>query len=133
MEYQAYVAAMQQVSDQVDAGRYDEALTGLRALLDSDLLDRDKSVICVNMAVVLDKQGKVSEALAWYDRGIGYERPHRHFFVAEQKAAYLVAQQRREEALDLYESLVRERSINEGEKYRFAHNISVLREQLGRR
>lgn len=132
MEYQAYVEAMQRVARQVDDGQYDEALAGLQALLQSDLLDRDKSIVCVNTAVVLDKQGKVSEALAWYDRGIDYERPHHRHFVAEQKAAYLVGQQRAAEALDLYEALVRDRSIDEGERQRFTHNIGILRSQLGR-
>ncbi len=132
MEYQVYVDAMQRVADQVDAGQYEDALAGLRVLLESDLLDRDKAIVCLNTAVVLDKQAKVSEALAWYDRGVDYERPHRRCFVAEQKAAYLIAQQRADEALAIYESLVRERSIDEGEKNRFAHNIGILRQQLGR-
>jgi len=133
MDYQAYVDAMQRVSEQVDAQQYDDALAGLRTLLDSDLLDADKAVLCINMAVVHDKLGKTSEALAWYDRGIDYERAYRRHMVAESKAAYLYAGGRGAEALSLYESLVRERSLGEAEKQRLAHNVESLRAELAKR
>jgi len=124
---------MQRVSEQVDAQQYDDALAGLRTLLDSDLLDADKAVLCINMAVVHDKLGKTSEALAWYDRGIDYERAYRRHMVAESKAAYLYAGGRGAEALSLYESLVRERSLGEAEKQRLAHNVESLRAELAKR
>lgn len=133
MDYQAYVDAMQLVADQVDAGKYDDAIAGLRALLNSDLLDADKAVMCINMAVVCDKQGKASEALAWYDRGMDYERAYRRHMVAEQKAGFLYTSGRREEALEIYESLLRGRSLTEHEQDRIAHNVTALRAELGRR
>jgi tetratricopeptide (TPR) repeat protein len=133
MDYQAYVDAMQRVSDQVDAQRYAEAVTGLRRLLDSDLLDADKAVLCINMAVVHDKMGKASEALAWYDRGVDYERAYRRHLAAESKAAYLYTSGRPGEALSLYETLLRERSLGEADKQRLAHNVTSLRAELGKR
>jgi len=80
-----------------------------------------------------DKLGKTSEALAWYDRGIDYERAYRRHMVAESKAAYLYAGGRGAEALSLYESLVRERSLGEAEKQRLAHNVESLRAELAKR
>jgi predicted negative regulator of RcsB-dependent stress response len=133
MDYQAYVDAMQQVSNQVDAGQYDDAIAGLRALLNSDLLDADKAVMCINMAVVYDKQGKASEALAWYDRGMDYERAYRRHMVSEHKAGFLYTAGRREEALEIYESLLRGRALTEHEQARIAHNVTQLRAELGRR
>jgi len=130
MDYPAYVDAMQKVSNLVDEQRYDEALVDLRALLDSDLLDRDKTILCINMAVIYDKMAKPAEALGWYDRGQDYDRSYRSHMAAEHKAGYLVAQNRPVEALAIYETLARERSIGEAEKQRFAHNVEVLRAQL---
>lgn len=132
MDYDAYVNAMQQVSNQVDAGQYDAAVAGLRALLDTDLLDADKAVLCLNMAVVHDKMGKASEALAWYDRGIDYERAYRRHMVAEHKAGFLYTSGRHAEALSAYESLARDRSIGEAEKQRYEHNVQALRKEMGR-
>ncbi|HEV7735021.1 MAG TPA: hypothetical protein VGR62_22820 [Candidatus Binatia bacterium] len=132
MDYDAYVAAMQAVSKLVDEQQYDEALAGMRTLLESDLLDRDKSILCLNMAVVYDKMAKPSEVLAWYDRGMDYERNYRPHLLLEHKAGYLIAQNRQAEALAIYESLLRERSIDEAEKQRFSHNVGILRTQLGR-
>lgn len=133
MDYRAYVDAMQVVSDQVDAQQYDDAIAGLRRLLNSDLLDADKAVMCINMAVIHDKMQQASEALAWYDRGMDYERAYRRHMVAEQKAGFLYTSGRREEALGIYESLLRERSLNEHEQDRIAHNVTALRAELGRR
>jgi tetratricopeptide (TPR) repeat protein len=133
MDYQAYVDAMQIVSDQVDAAQYDDAIAGLRTLLNGDLLDADKAVMCLNMAVIYDKMGKPSEVMAWYERGMDYERAYRRHMVAEHMAGFLATQGRAAEALELYESLLRERSLNEHEQDRIAHNVGVLRAPLGRR
>jgi predicted negative regulator of RcsB-dependent stress response len=132
MDYQAYVDAMQVVANQVDAGQYDDAIAGLRGLLNSDLLDADKAVLCINMAVVHEKMGRPSEVLAWYDRGMDYERAYRRHMTAEQKAGFLVNAGREAEALEIYESLLRERSLSEHEQQRIAHNVGILRAQLGR-
>ena len=133
MDYEAYVDAMQRVSNQVDAQQYAEALAGLRSLLESDLLDADKAVLCINMAVVHDKMGEASDALAWYDRGIDYERAYRRHMAAEHKAGYLHTSGRSAEALSLYESLLRERSLGEAEKKRLAHNVESLRAHLAKK
>jgi len=62
-----------------------------------------------------------------------YERAYRRHMVAESKAAYLYAGGRGAEALSLYESLVRERSLGEAEKQRLAHNVESLRAELAKR
>ena len=87
MDYRAYVDAMQLVSDQVDAQQYAEAVTGLRRLLDSDLLDADKAVLCINMAVVHDKMGSPPRRSP--GTIVDYERAYRRHLAAESKAAYL--------------------------------------------
>lgn len=132
MDYQHYCDAMQAVSDQVDAGQYDDAIAGLQALLNSDLLEADKAVLCLNLAVVYDKLGKTRDVQGWYDRGMDYERTYRRHMVAEHRAGWLYTSGRHDEALSAYEELARGRSLAEGEKQRLDHNVATLRAQLGR-
>jgi len=132
MDYQHYCDAMKRVADQVDAGQYDDAIAGLQALLNADLLDADKAVCCLNLAVVYDKLGKTRDVEGWYDRGMDYERSYRRHMVAEQRAGWLYTSGRHDEALSAYEDLARDRSISEAERQRLDHNVAALRTQLGR-
>lgn len=131
MDYPTYVDAMQRIATLVDQRSYDEALTEIRTLLASDLLDRDKGVLCINMAVIYDKLEQPTDALEWYDRGIGYERTYRSHMVAEHKAAFLVAHGKHAEGLRLYDELKRDRSLGESDKHRLTQTVTALRKQLG--
>ena len=127
MDYPAYVDAMQRIATMIDEQRYDEALTELRELL----LDRNKAVLCINMAVIYDKLAQPTDALEWYDRGVVYERTYRSHMVAEHKAGFLMSQGRHGEALRLYDELRRDRSIGESDKHRLTQTLAMLRKQLG--
>jgi predicted negative regulator of RcsB-dependent stress response len=115
----------------VDGGDYDDALTVLRPLLECELHDVHKSIVCVNMAIVHGTKGETADALACYERGVGFERRHGRFFVAEQKAAYMAEQGWTSDSLTLYERLLSEPSLTDEDAERLRHNINVLKERLG--
>ena len=94
MKYPEYVEGTQRAAELVQAGQYDEALEILNRLLGGDISDIDKSIMCLNIAVVYDKLNASDRALEWHDRGIVYERPYARSFVALHKAGYLATQGR---------------------------------------
>lgn len=106
MLYDDYVNKAQEASKAVDAKDYDAALEILKDLVQSDLPDLDKSMMCFNLAVVWEKKGNSLESLRWYDRAIQFEKPHHRYFAQLEKAAYLVSIGRKEEALSIYQALL---------------------------
>lgn len=115
----------------VENSAYDDAVTVLRPLIECELHDLEKSMVCVNMATIYGLKGQDSDALIWYDRGINYERPHARFFVAERKAAFLAEKNWNSDSLALYERLLTEPSLTDDDRERINHNISLLKERLG--
>ena len=114
----------------VDRGDHDDAFLVLRPWLDTGLSAFHKGIVCVNLAVVSDLRGREEEALAWYDRGIEYEKSEGRIFVAENKAAYLAGKGRREESLRLYERLAAGSLLTPEERGRIEHNIATLMEEM---
>lgn len=127
MEYNVYSDQVKKASDLVDQQQYSAALELLQPLLDSDLSDLDKAIMCHNIAVICEKMGDLDTCLAWYDHGIAYEEPYMRFLVKEHKAGILVTHGRPGEALALYEHLYSLPYAMESEKERFWYNITVLR------
>lgn len=131
MDYQEYVRRVQEVDRRVQRGDYTSALELLHSLVESDLADADKAVMCVNIAIIWDKLGQPEEALRWYGRGMGYERRSGGHFAAESRAAYLARLGRLEESLLAYEDLLAQESLDEQTRERVHRNIQMLRAQLG--
>ncbi len=104
-------------------------MTILRSLLASDISDLDKAMMCFNLAVVYDKMGRVTDALAWYDEGIAYERAHGRFYVTEQKAVYLAQMSRVSESLRVYKELLTHSYLTESDKERIRTNVKLLQER----
>ena len=127
MDLELFNQSLHLAAKLVDRGDYEDASVVLRPWLDAPLSGAHKGIVCVNLAVVSDLQGRVEVALGWYERGRGYERPEGRVFVAEQKAAYLAAKGRERESLALYESLLRESILTAEERERIAHNVAALR------
>ncbi len=130
MDYQEYVDRAKAGSDLVDQGEFEEAIRIFRELIADDLADLDKAIMCVNLAVIYDKMGMEIEVLAAYDRGIGFERPHCRFYVAESKAAYLAQHGKPRDALRIYESLLPQRFLCEQDRLRIATNIGTVSQQI---
>jgi hypothetical protein len=115
----------------VENSAHDDAITVLRPLIECELHDLEKSMVCVNMAIIYGQKGQDSDALIWYDRGIGYERAHGRFFVAERKAAFMAEKNWNSDSLTMYERLLTEPSLTDEDRERIKHNISLLKERLG--
>lgn len=130
LRYEDYYETAQKVSNLVDETRFEEAMGLLRGLIDSDLAELDKSVMCVNMAVVLQKMQRNEEALQWYDRGIGYEALYLRFFVAESKAGFLHQLGRNQESLEIYSALLGQPYLNAQENERMRNNVDALRQLI---
>jgi len=124
MLYQDYVNITQRISQAVDDKKYEMALQLLDSLIQSDLPDIDKSFMSVNCGVVWDKLGNTHEALRWYDRAIQYEKPHHRFFARQEKAAYLLRINRKDEALDTYRDLVIKPFLSLSEQERLRAQLS---------
>jgi hypothetical protein len=115
----------------VENSQHDDAIIVLRPLLECDLQDLEKSMVCVNMAIIHSQKGQDSDALIWYDRGIGYERAHGRTFVAQHKAAFMAEKGWNSDSLTIYERLLTEPSLTDDDRERINHNIALLKERLG--
>jgi tetratricopeptide (TPR) repeat protein len=126
MEFEEYRQLTQQAATLVGEGRFGQAIDVLNRLIGSNISDRDKAMMCLNLAFVYDKMDKSPEALTWYDQGIAYERRHCQFHVTESKAAYLANQGRIDESLAIYEELARQPYLLESDKERIRGAIAQL-------
>lgn len=126
MDYTDYIERTQRAADFVQNGRYDEAVEILGGLVESEISAIDKSMMCLNLAVVHDKQKRVDLALAWHDKGIEYERPYARSFVAMHKAGYLATQGYVEESRALYRELFSLPYLTESEKETIRRNLETL-------
>jgi hypothetical protein len=81
------------------------------------------------MAIIFGLKGQQSDALAWYDRAINYERPHGRFFAAESKAALLAELGWNAESLTMYEQLLSAPSLTDEDRERMRQNISILKDR----
>ena len=127
MEYQQYYDAVHGVNRMVEAGDFDGAAGVLDGLIRGDISDLDKSLMCINMAVVCDKMGQFDSALEWYDAGIAFELPYYRFQVAENKASALWHKGRTAESLAIYEQLYGQPYLTEADKDRLWKNMVILR------
>lgn len=127
MEYAAYYKAMHDAAAAVEAEDYETSIAGFHSLLDADISDLDKAMICNNLAVICDKLGDIEGALSWYDAGMAYETPYMRCFIAECKAKYLADHAHVEAALAIYTGLATQPYLNESDKDRILGNVNVLR------
>jgi tetratricopeptide (TPR) repeat protein len=126
MEFSQYLQKTQQAAQLVISGQLEQATDIYRELLQSDISDRDKAMMCYNLAFIAGKQSRNDEVLSWYDAGIRYEQPHSQFFVMETKAAYLANRGDVEECLLVYRYLYEQPFLQEEDKERIRRNIENL-------
>jgi len=126
MDYDAYVRVTHEAARLDEAGDAAGALAVFQRLMDADIAEIDRSLMCHNAGVLLDKLGRPEEALKAYDRGIALESPLCRSQVAEQKAGLLHRLGRNAEALSLYRWMESRRWASETEKQRFRQNIAAL-------
>ncbi len=126
MDYADYIERTQRAANYVQNGMYEQALELLMGLVNSEISPVDKSMMCLNLAVVYDKQKRVDLALEWHDKGIEYERPYMRAFVALHKAGYLATQGYVEESRALYRELLALPFLTESDKETIRRNLETL-------
>lgn len=126
MNYQDYWAKAKAASDLNDQGQREAAIAGFLELVDSDISDLDKALMCGNIAKIYEAMDRPEEVLTWYDRAIAYEQPYFRVFHLETKAAFLANRNFNAEALAIYQFLLEQPYTYENEKERFWNNIGVL-------
>lgn len=127
-----YFVAQKLAAYLTEKGRYSESLVHFKALLDNPDFtesDADRTALCFNLAVICDRMGQTEEAVAWYEKGAGYENPHGRYFAAEKLAAYLAEKGRYSESLAHYNALLHNPSLTEPEKHRIEQTVKTLQKR----
>jgi hypothetical protein len=130
MNFAEYREKAEEAARLVEEGRHEEGMKILKTILDSDISEVDKAIMCMNVAIAKEKLGDMEDALRWYDKGIAYEKKHLRVLVATQKAAYLAQKGRAAESLSMYKELLGKPFLNEGEKEALRRNIAILESRL---
>jgi len=125
MDYQEYVRMSGRISQLMASNKLQETVDTLYQFLLSDISDIDKAAMCSNLATVYDRLGKTEEALSWYDKGIAYEQVYCRCDVSEKKAQYLSQLGKNNEAVLIYEALIKEHFVSENEKERMRKIIQT--------
>ena len=126
MQYSEYLRQVEQVSQLVREARYKQAVDSLYQLILSDISDIDKADLCTQLATVYDRMGNTNDAVAWYEKGISYEQNYCRYEVAEKKAQYLSQLGRNDQAVPIYESLLKQPFVSEAEKERMRKTMKIF-------
>lgn len=132
MDYQEYQNRIQRGTQMFEAGNMQAALEVFQGLVNSDISDIDKSRMCINVAVVYERNNNPQQALQWYMRGVQYEKPHCRFEAQEYLAVYLTELGRLRDSLKVYESLLPSSHLTEEEKLRFRQRIEELKKEVNK-
>jgi Tfp pilus assembly protein PilF len=130
MDFNTYRELATKASDLHGAGKSTEALKILAELVLSDISDIDKSVMCLNAAIINDQAGEIEQALKWYDRGMAYEQAQAKYFVTMRKAAYLVEKKRLDESLQIFQRLLSRPYVPESDKIVIQTNINLVQKMM---
>jgi tetratricopeptide (TPR) repeat protein len=123
MQFNEYIKRIQETSQLIKGAHYQEAIDAIYKLILSDISDIDKADLCVKLAYSYDRLGNTSEAMDWYEKGISYEQNYCRFEVAEMKAQYLSELGLSNQAVPIYESLMKQPFVSEIEKERMRKTI----------
>lgn len=126
MNYQEYSLAFHAAAQLVETGRHEKAISAFEDLLSNNLPDVDKSIICLNIAVIYEKMGRKENVLRWYDQGKRYEKRQCRFTVAENKAAYLAKVGNHRDSLREYQELLRRDELAMADIARIEANIEII-------
>ncbi len=126
MNYPDFVHLSELATKALASGHFKEAEDHLTTLLMSDISDVDKARLCLKMVIVYDRKGDTDEVLAWFDKGIAYEQPFFRYEAAVEKARYLADLGRCNEAVAVFEDLLKQCYVSEAEKEEFRKELRVL-------
>lgn len=126
MDRELYTSLAQRATELVEAGQHTAALDVLEHIIAGDLPDFDKAMMCLNTAIVHDRQGEIDAALGAYARAMDYERGTGSCYVEQHRAAYLAQLGRFAESLRCYEDLLRRDDLTPEQRTMFERNVATL-------
>jgi tetratricopeptide (TPR) repeat protein len=126
MDYQDYVRLTGKISQLMKSNKLQETVDALYQFILTDISDIDKAAMCANLATVYDRLGNSEEALTWYDKGMAYEQVYCRYDVSEKKAQYLSQLGKNNEAVLIYEGLIKEHFVSESDKERMRKTIQTF-------
>ena len=126
MDRSLYISLSHRASDLVDAGEHAQAIEVLEQLVDSDLPDIDKGVMCMNIATVHDKMGNRQAALGRYADALDHERKTTSYFIAQHYAAYLSQLGMYADSIAIYQALTERIDLKPEDDRMFKANIRTL-------
>jgi tetratricopeptide (TPR) repeat protein len=132
MDYQEYQNRINRGTQMFEAGNLQAALEVFQGLVNSDISDIDKSLMCINVAVIYEKSNNSQQALQWYMRAVQFEKPHCRFDAQEYLAIYLTELGRLRDALKVYESLLPSSHLKEEDKLRLRQKIEELKKEINK-
>jgi len=132
MDYLEYQNRIHRGTQLFEAGNLQAALEVFLGLVNSDISDIDKSLMCINVAVIYEKSENSPQALQWYMRGVQYEKSHSRFEVQEYLAVYLTELGRLRDSLKVYESLLPSSHLKEEDKVRIRQRIDDLKKEINK-
>jgi tetratricopeptide (TPR) repeat protein len=126
MQYSEYILKMEQITNLIKDIHYMQAVDALYQLILSDISEIDKADLCARLAGVYDHLGNTDEALSWFEKGSAYEQNLCRYEVSEKKAQYLSQLGRSDQAVPIYEALIKQPFISESEKERMRKTLQSL-------
>lgn len=130
MDFNTYRELATKASDLHGAGKSAEALKILTELVLSDISDIDKSVMCLNAAIICDSMGDPEQAIKWYDRGIAHEQVQSQYGVAIRKAVYLFEKKRHNESLTVFDGLLSKPYLVENDRVAIQSNVKLIQKMI---
>ena len=126
MEYKEFLNRTKQATQLVESGRWKEAVVSLYKLYLSDVSDIDKIGMCVTLAFVYDRMGNTEDATTWYDKGVDIEENYGRFEASEKKAQFLSQLGHHQDAISIYETLIKQPYVSEADRERMRKTIQNL-------
>lgn len=127
MDKQLYASLANRASDLVIAGERSKAIELLEELVQSDLPDLDRAMMCMNIAIVHGQMGNTDKAFEAYSRAVDLELSTTSYFVAQSRAAYYSQLGMYDESLRSYDDLLRHGKLTPADREIFLKNIETLR------
>lgn len=133
MEYETYTETAQRGAQEFENGDYAAAEATFRSLVESDISDVDKSVMCLNLILIAEKRNAPADEIErLFDRALGWERAHRRYTATERKADWLARTGRNRESLRVYEDMLTYGELNDTDRARVRLNCDSLRSDFNR-
>jgi tetratricopeptide (TPR) repeat protein len=130
VNYDDFVATARKAFDLAETGDLDGGIKVFQELIETDLPEKDKAYMCLNIAALFHRKGDKEQALAWYGNGVEHDSRENGRFAMEQRAAYLAGLGRVKESLADFHELLKHPTLTNEDKDRIKKNITFLQAKM---